>query len=139
FETERLFARALNLNDAKFLYPILSDMETMKYYPAPYDMKGVKNWINRSIENYKKNGFGLWAILLKETNEFIGQCGITLQNINGNIVPEIGYHIRKDFWNQGLTLQFLKTNFAYRLIYKTCIGRSRNIKTMHIVSLPNIL
>ena len=101
FETERLFARALNLNDAEFLYPILSDKETMKYYPAPYDIEGVQNWINRSLISYKKNGFGLWAIINKESNIFIGQCGISLQNIDGKIVPEIGYHMHKDFWNKG--------------------------------------
>ena len=37
----------------------------------------------------------------KETGEFIGDCGITMQMIDGQLLPEIGYHIHKDFWRKG--------------------------------------
>lgn len=40
-------------------------------------------------------GFGLWAVVLKETGELIGDCGLTMQNVDGVILPEIGYHIAK--------------------------------------------
>ena len=33
--------------------------------------------------------------------EFIGDCGITLQPIHGQWLPEIGYHIHKGHWRQG--------------------------------------
>jgi len=42
-----------------------------------------------------QHGFGLWAVVLKETGELIGDCGITLQNIDGQMLPEVGYHISK--------------------------------------------
>jgi len=48
-----------------------------------------------------QHGFGLWAVVLKETGELIGDCGITLQNIHGEMLPEIGYHIRKDHQRKG--------------------------------------
>jgi len=41
------------------------------------------------------------AVVLKETNEFIGDCGITIQNIDGEMLPEIGYHIHKKYWRRG--------------------------------------
>ena len=37
----------------------------------------------------------------KETGEFFGDCGITLQNIDGQLFPEIGYHIHKKYWRRG--------------------------------------
>ena len=37
----------------------------------------------------------------KETNEFIGDCGITIQDIDGELLPEIGYHIHKKYWRRG--------------------------------------
>ena len=43
----------------------------------------------------------MWAIELKATGEFIGDCGLTMQNIDGDELPEIGYHINKRFWRQG--------------------------------------
>ena len=38
---------------------------------------------------------------LKDTGMMIGDCGLTMQNINGFIRPEIGYHIKKEYWRQG--------------------------------------
>ena len=54
------------------------------------------------MDSYKKNGFGLWAVVLKETGEMIGDCGISIQNIDNELKPEIGYHLRLDYHKQGL-------------------------------------
>ena len=101
-ETERLILREYVQADYGALYPILSDPETMKYYPKPYDEKGVQRWLDWSFDNYRKYGFGLWAAVLKETGEFVGDCGLTMQQIDGEDLPEVGYHIRKERWRQGL-------------------------------------
>lgn len=100
-ETERLLLREYALEDFDRLYEILSDPETMKHYPMPYDEKGVWRWLYWSLDNYSKYGFGLWAVELKQTGEFIGDCGITMQNIDGQSLPEIGYHINKKHWRHG--------------------------------------
>ena len=100
-ETERLILRQYTLDDFDALYEILSDPETMQHYPAPYDEEKTRTWITWNLDNYEKYGFGLWAVVLKETGEFIGDCGITLQNIDGEILPEIGYHIHKKYWQRG--------------------------------------
>ena len=100
-ETERLLLREYTMGDFAGLYEILSDSETMQHYPAPFDAEKTRNWITWNLENYEKYGFGLWAIVLKETNGFIGDCGITLQNIDGDMLPEIGYHINRKYWRQG--------------------------------------
>lgn len=100
-ETERLVLREYTMDDFDRLYILLSDEETMKHYPKPYDENGTMRWLKWSLDNYEKYGFGLWAIELKESGQFIGDCGITMQNIDGDVLPEIGYHIYKDFWRQG--------------------------------------
>ena len=100
-ETERLILREYTSEDFNDLYEILSDRETMEHYPKPYDEKGVRGWIRWNIENYAKYGFGLWAVVLKETGKMIGDCGITIQNIDGDLLPEIGYHIHKNYWRNG--------------------------------------
>lgn len=100
-ETKRLLLREYQMDDFNDLYEILSDPETMKHYPKPYDEKGTIRWLEWSINNYKQYGFGLWAIVLKETGEFIGDCGITLQKIDNELLPEIGYHINKKHWKKG--------------------------------------
>ena len=96
-ETERLLLREYTFEDFHSLYEILSDPETMAHYPKPYDENGVRRWIQWNLENYAKYGFGLWAVVLKETGKMIGDCGITMQNIDGELLPEIGYHIPKSY------------------------------------------
>ena len=100
-ETARLVLREYTPDDFEAIFEILSDAETMKHYPKPYDEEMTRLWIECNIERYKKYGFGLWAVTLKETGEFIGDCGITIQNIDGEFLPEIGYHIHKKYWRQG--------------------------------------
>ena len=100
-ETERLILREYTYEDLDHLFEILSDAETMRHYPKPYTRDETKRWIAWSLQNYQDYGFGLWAIDLKETGTFIGDCGITIQNIDGALLPEIGYHIHKKYWRKG--------------------------------------
>ena len=100
-ETERLILREMTENDFDALYEVLADVEIMKHYPYIFDEERVRNWINRNVERYHTLGFGLWAVCLKETGEMIGDCGLTMQLINGQIKPEIGYHIRRDQQRKG--------------------------------------
>jgi len=100
-ETQRLFLRELTFEDISNLSLVLSDKESMIHYPHSFSGEEVKRWIERNIERYKIDGFGLWGVIRKEDNQFVGDCGITLQNIDNDILPEIGYHIIKKFCNLG--------------------------------------
>ena len=100
-ETERLFLRELTPGDVDELYAVLGDSDIMRHYPYTFDMDRVKRWIDRNISRYEVFGFGLWAVCLKETGEMIGDCGVTMQNIDGDILPEIGYHIAKAHQRKG--------------------------------------
>lgn len=100
-ETRRLILREYTSEDFDALYEIMSDSETMQHYPSPFDEEHTREWIEWNLKSYKKYGFGLWAVVLKETGKFIGDCGITMQNIDSEMLPEIGYHINKKYWGQG--------------------------------------
>ena len=123
-ETDRLILREYVTEDFEDLFEILSDTETMQHYPAPFDEDRTRNWINWNLDNYKKYGFGLWAVVLKETGEFIGDCGITIQDIDGELLPEIGYHIHKKYWRKGFAKEAARAvrdwvflNTQYDIIY----------------------
>ena len=123
-ETERLILREYTPDDFDALYEIVSDPETMAHYPAPFDEARTRRWISWNLENYAKYGFGLWAVVLKETGEFIGDCGITIQNIDGELLPEIGYHIHKKYWRRGFAKEAARAvrdwaflNTAYDILY----------------------
>ena len=123
-ETERLLLREYTPEDFDALYEILSDPETMRHYPAPFDEARTRGWIAWNLENYETYGFGLWAVTLKETGAFIGDCGLTLQNIDGDMLPEIGYHIHRKHWRQGYAKEAARAvrdwafrNTAYDALY----------------------
>jgi len=123
-ETERLLLREYTPDDFDALYEIVSDPETMAHYPAPFDEERTRRWIDWNLENYAKYGFGLWAAVLKETGEFIGDCGLTLQNIDGEMLPEIGYHIHKKYWRRGFAKEAAQAvrdwtflNTKYNVLY----------------------
>lgn len=126
-ETERLFLREMTMGDYEALNAVLGDPEIMKHYPYSFDEARVRSWIERNINRYKDNGFGLWAVCLKETGEMIGDCGLTLQNIDGTMLPEIGYHIRKDQQRKGFAKEaaaavrdWAFTNTEYPALYSYC-------------------
>ena len=100
-ETRRLILREMTQADFPSLFAIFSDVDTMQHYPAPFDDAQVRRWIAVNQERYRTFGFGLWAVMLKETGEVIGDCGVTMQNIHGVIRPEIGYHIGKMWQRKG--------------------------------------
>jgi len=104
-ETPRLVLRDFVPGDADALARVISDPVTMRYYPSPFDRTGVEEWIMRNRRRYAADGHGLWAMDLKATGEMIGDCGITLQEVDGEDLPEVGYHLRRDLWGKGLATE----------------------------------
>ena len=100
-ETERLFLREMVEDDFEALRRVLGDRDIMRHYPYAFDDDRIRSWIARNRERYSIFGFGLWAVCRKDTGEMIGDCGLTMQIIDGQIRPEIGYHIRADHQRRG--------------------------------------
>ena len=126
-ETERLFLREMTMDDFDSLYAVLADPEIMQHYPYSFDEERVRSWIERNMKRYTDDGFGLWAVCLKDTGEMIGDCGLTLQNIEGQMLPEIGYHIRKDQQRKGYAKEAAAAvrdwafgNTEYPALYSYC-------------------
>ena len=123
-ETERLFLREMVEDDFEALRRVLGDRDIMRHYPYEFDDARIRSWIARNRERYSIFGFGLWAVCRKDTGEMIGDCGLTMQIIDGQIRPEIGYHIRADHQRQGYATEAARAvrdwtwqNTPFRAIY----------------------
>ena len=126
-ETERLVLRQISMDDYDALYAVLADPGIMQHYPYTFDEERVRGWIRRNCERYRQYGFGLWAVCLKKTGEMIGDCGLTLQNIDGELLPEIGYHSRADMQRKGYAKEAAAAvrdwafrNTSYPALYSYC-------------------
>ena len=100
-ETERLYLRELEQSDYEALSRILQDEDVMYAYNGAFNDDETQAWLDRQIARYQEYGFGLWAVILKETDEMIGQCGLTMQNCKDKQVLEVGYLFQKAYWHKG--------------------------------------
>src|SRR5215469_13065664 len=100
-ETERLILRHLRPNDVDAIFAVIGDPETMKFYPQKFTREDAMAWITRSMERYRHDGYGLFAVVLKSNGEVIGNCGLMRQDVDGESMLEVGYHFRRDHWGHG--------------------------------------
>ena len=98
--TARLRFREMTEADLDAMSAMLGDPRVMTYYPAPKTREEAAAWIKWNRVNYASHGFGLWIV---ETHDggFVGDCGLTWQNVNGRSELEVGYHVRSDLQGRG--------------------------------------
>ncbi len=136
-ETERLFLREMKQSDFDSLCKILQDEDTMYAYEGAFSDDEVQEWMNRQISRYQKWGFGLWAVILKETDEMIGQCGLTMQSWKDVEVLEIGYLLERLYWHNGYGIEAAKAckKYAFEILKadEVCsIIRDTNIASQNV-------
>lgn len=100
-ETRRLYLRRLEESDYQALCRTLQDEQAMYAYEGAFRDEEVHDWLARQLLRYEAHNFGLWAVILKETGQFIGQCGLTMQPWEGKQVLEIGYLFERAHWHRG--------------------------------------
>jgi len=105
-ETERLILRNMLPTDVDGMFELDSDPEVHKYLGnKPFKSKSQsEEIINGIMEQYKEFGIGRWAMVNKQTNEFIGWSGLKLNTITFNGYTnffDVGYRIIKRFWGKG--------------------------------------
>lgn len=101
--TARLRFREMTEADVVPMAALLGDPAVMAYYPAPKTPEEAALWIAGNRTRYLRDGHGLWII---ETHDdggpgFVGDCGLTWQEVNGEPRLEVGYHVRADLWGRG--------------------------------------
>lgn len=90
-ETQRLMLREMSGKDYPALSRILQDEKVMYAYNGAFSDEETKTWLQNQLRRYRDYGFGLWAVVLKSSNEMIGQCGLTMQTWKEQEKLEVGY------------------------------------------------
>ncbi|HXH35977.1 MAG TPA: GNAT family N-acetyltransferase [Plantibacter sp.] len=91
-DTERLRFRQMGQTDLDGMAALLGDPAVMQFYPAPKPREQAAAWITWNKDNYATHGFGLW-IIETHAGDFVGDCGLTWQDVNGVRMLEVGYHV----------------------------------------------
>lgn len=101
-QTERLILRRFHADDGAAMDRVFGDAEVMRYGPGVRSPQWVREWLRGRLEDYRKLGFGLWAVVEKGGGETIGYCGLShFPDINGRPETEIGYRLARGYWGRG--------------------------------------
>jgi RimJ/RimL family protein N-acetyltransferase len=112
-ETARLRLREFTLTDVDAMKAILGDAETMQYYPTLFPRPEIEEWIRRNLARYRDCGFGVWAMLVKGSDEVIGDCGCYVREVEGDFEFELAWHVRRDLWNRGYATEAAERCIEY--------------------------
>jgi RimJ/RimL family protein N-acetyltransferase len=135
--TSRLGFRQYHEGDVPALAEVFGDAYARQFYPVHGQHDKLQAWVTWSQRNYEEYGFGLWAIELLSTGEFVGDAGLTLQPVEGTKLLEIGYHIHPCLRGQGLATEAatacLKWAFDNTPHNTVCsIVHPENIASIHV-------
>lgn len=104
--TARLRFREMTDADLDDMAALLGDPEVMRFYPASRTRAEAAEWIAGNRHRYAADGHGLWILETTGADgapagSFVGDCGLTWQNVNGQRRLEVGYHVRADLQGRG--------------------------------------
>ncbi len=133
-ETERLRLRAITQDDFADLFAIWSDAETMRFYPNTLDEQAMRAWIERNLKRYAEYGHGLWAVIRQADQQFVGDCGLVVQDVEGVAELEAGYQFNKQFWGNGYATEAARGCMDFA---RDELGRERIISMIRPENLPS--
>ena len=113
-ETERLILRQLTTDDSEFILELLNDPSFIRNI-GDRNVRTVEDAcsyiLNGPVASYAKNGFGLYLVLLKETGESIGMCGLIKRDVLDDV--DIGYALLPRFWSRGYGIEAAQATITY--------------------------
>jgi ribosomal-protein-alanine N-acetyltransferase len=122
-ETERLLLRQLSTEDAGFILQLLNEPSFIRNIGdrGVRTIESANSYIlNGPVASYAKNGFGLYLVKLKETDESIGMCGLIRRDMLEDV--DIGYAFLPKFWSKGYAIESAQAVKEYA---KNTIGLNR--------------
>lgn len=132
--TPRLTLREMTDADLDDMAALLGDDDVMRYYPRPRTRSEARDWIIQNQRRYRVHGFGLWIVSLRGSGEFAGDCGLTLQHVDGVDELEVGYHVRPGLRGNGYATEAAA---ACRDFARDVLGARRLIAIINPLNVPS--
>jgi RimJ/RimL family protein N-acetyltransferase len=102
-KTERLLLRRWRAEDRDPFAELNADPEVMQYFRGTLDRQASDAFADRIEAGFDKLGYGLWAVEIIATGEFIGFTGLVLQTFEAHFTPavEVGWRLARSAWGHG--------------------------------------
>ena len=124
-ETRRLRLRPMTLDDLPRLARMFADAEVMRYLPTgePRSVEETEVELNYMVDHWRQRGFGVWAVILKDTGEFAGYCGlqylheepggVSAEALEGGTDVEVVAGLARPYWKQGIAPEATRAALRY--------------------------
>lgn len=135
-ETERLIFRKLELTDFDTWLAFHEEPLSFQFWEGmPKDpMEACQHWFDKAFSRYDNDLGGMNVLINKETNEFIGQCGLLVQIVDNIQELEIGYSILPKHWKKGYATEAAQKCKVYAI--ENNLAQSL-ISIIHIKNIPS--
>ncbi len=102
-QTERLLMRRWLESDREPFAALNCDPETMRYFPSTLDRAASDAFVDRIESLFETQGYGLWALEVRETGQFIGFTGLNPMpdGVPGAGGVEVGWRLARHAWHHG--------------------------------------
>jgi RimJ/RimL family protein N-acetyltransferase len=116
--TERLLMRRWRESDRAPFAALNADPEVMRYFPAPLDRATSDRAVDRFEQRFEEQGFGLWALEVVETGEFIGFTGLNPmpEGVPGAGEQEVGWRLARHAWGKGYATEAARAALGLGLV-----------------------
>ena len=126
-ETPRLVLREMRPSDVESLHQLFSDPLLMRFWPL-FTRAETEEWVKANLRRYAQDGFGLWAVTFRGSDEAIGDCGLVLHEVDGSMETDIGWHLLREHWGQGLATEAAQASRDYAFVQ---LGVERLVAQIH--------
>ncbi|WP_432667425.1 GNAT family N-acetyltransferase [Wukongibacter baidiensis] len=135
--TSRLGLRRWKESDLEPFAEMNMNPEVMKYFPSTLTVEESNSLVERINEHFDKHGFGLWAVELLESKEFIGFIGLKIPGFEAEFTPcvEIGWRLSNEFWGNGYATEGAKACLDYAF---TDLGISEIVSFTAVLNKPSM-
>jgi RimJ/RimL family protein N-acetyltransferase len=116
--TARLLMRRWRDSDRDPFADMNADPEVMRYFPSTMDREASDDFVDRIEQRFEEQGFGLWALEVAETGEFIGYTGLNPmpEGVPGAGEQEIGWRLARRAWHHGYATEAARAALEVGLV-----------------------
>lgn len=134
-QTSRLILRQFTRDDLAPLAALHQDAEVTRFLGGAKTPEQTREKLDQWLAEYERYGFSKWAVVLRGSEEFIGRCGLSLEQIDGVDVWELGWTFARAHWGKGYATEAAQAAMEYSF---RVLGHNRLVSLIRLGNVASV-